>query len=146
MKGTVSICCLLSLLLLQATAEEEDAASVLRDKSHIDETLRLSSEEKAGDYAAALERLRKIYHTAIKPMEQAYKYNELRQHEISDGEITSKPLVLFLGPWSVGKSSMINYLLGLNDSPYQLYTGAEPTTSEFTVIMHGRRSAPLRVL
>lgn len=33
--------------------------------------------------AAALERLRKIYHTSIKPMEQAYKYNELRQHEIS---------------------------------------------------------------
>lgn len=32
---------------------------------------------------AALERLRKIYHSSIKPMEQAYKYNELRQHEIS---------------------------------------------------------------
>lgn len=32
---------------------------------------------------AALERLRKIYHTSIRPMEQAYKYNELRQHEIS---------------------------------------------------------------
>uniref|UniRef100_A0A3P9MLD5 Sarcalumenin n=1 Tax=Oryzias latipes TaxID=8090 RepID=A0A3P9MLD5_ORYLA len=76
MKGTVWICCLLSLLLLQATA---------------------------------------------------------------DGEITSKPMVLFLGPWSVGKSSMINYLLGLHDSPYQLYTGAEPTTSEFTVIMHGEK-------
>lgn len=41
----------------------------------------------------------------------------------TDGEITSKPMVLFLGPWSVGKSSMINYLLGLKDSPYQLYTG-----------------------
>lgn len=95
----------------------------------------------------------------------------------TDGEITSKPMVLFLGPWSVGKSSMINYLLGLSDSPYQLYTGtlhtlhptpscfglcflhdvvsqylpgsglanpfmflgAEPTTSEFTVIMHGEK-------
>lgn len=66
---------------------------------------------------------------------------------------------------------MINYLLGLQDSPYQLYTGAvqvqqldtvgrccsaalfstffpffnglslgaEPTTSEFTVIMHGEK-------
>ncbi|KAF3700175.1 Sarcalumenin Precursor [Channa argus] len=119
--------------------EEEEFISVLRDRSHIDETLRLATEEKAGDYAGALQRLRKIYHSSIKPMEQAYKYNELRQHEISDGEITSKPMVLFLGPWSVGKSSMINYLLGLNDSPYQLYTGAEPTTSEFTVIMHGEK-------
>lgn len=41
----------------------------------------------------------------------------------ADGEITSKPMVLFLGPWSVGKSSMINYLLGLDNTPYQLYTG-----------------------
>ncbi|KFP12007.1 Sarcalumenin, partial [Egretta garzetta] len=87
--------------------------------------------------AGVLQRLRKIYHASIKPLEQSYRYNELRQHEITDGEITSKPMVLFLGPWSVGKSSMINYLLGLDDTPYQLYTGAEPTTSEFTVIMHG---------
>lgn len=121
------------------TEEEEEFTSVLRDRSHIDETLRLATEEKAGDYAgteksnqsllypditggeiipvihflllpsntrvtqntlyehagrfnlsslylcpsAALQRLRKIYHTSIKPMEQAYKYNELRQHEIS---------------------------------------------------------------
>lgn len=33
--------------------------------------------------SAALQKLRKIYHSSIKPMEQAYKYNELRQHEIS---------------------------------------------------------------
>lgn len=43
---------------------------------------------------------------------------------LADGEITSKPMVLFLGPWSVGKSTMINYLLGLDDTPYQLYTGS----------------------
>ncbi|KAJ8346062.1 hypothetical protein SKAU_G00302550 [Synaphobranchus kaupii] len=138
--------------LPRAHEEEEDVlTSILRDRSHIEKTLRLASEEPAGDYAGALQRLRKIYHSSIKPMEQAYKYSELRQHEISaypgrtlgasatDGEITSKPMVLFLGPWSVGKSSMINYLLGLQDSPYQLYTGAEPTTSEFTVIMHGEK-------
>lgn len=45
----------------------------------------------------------------------------------ADGEITSKPMVLFLGPWSVGKSSMINYLLGLDNTPYQLYTGTTLT-------------------
>ncbi|XP_042174151.1 sarcalumenin isoform X4 [Oncorhynchus tshawytscha] len=154
MKGIVSICCFFSLLVL-ALAEEEEVEDVLshilRDRSHIDETLRLASEENAAEhYHAAIQKLRKIYHSAIKPMEQAYKYNELRAHEISggrtlgdgntDGEITSKPMVLFLGPWSVGKSSMINYLLGLKDSPYQLYTGAEPTTSEFTVIMHGEKT------
>lgn len=42
----------------------------------------------------------------------------------ADGEITSKPMVLFLGPWSVGKSSMINYLLGLHGTSQELYTGS----------------------
>lgn len=45
----------------------------------------------------------------------------------ADGEITSKPMVLFLGPWSVGKSSMINYLLGLDGTSQQLYTGTPPS-------------------
>ncbi|KAJ7306062.1 hypothetical protein JRQ81_010428 [Phrynocephalus forsythii] len=138
--------------LLQSQQEEvEDSVGEpeRRDRSHIENTLKLKEEKPADDYSAILQRLRKIYHTSIKPLEQSYKYNELRQHEITaypgrtlgtsatDGEITSKPMVLFLGPWSVGKSTMINYLLGLEDTPYQLYTGAEPTTSEFTVIMHG---------
>ncbi|XP_044160825.1 sarcalumenin isoform X2 [Bufo gargarizans] len=108
-----------------------------RDRSHIDNTLKLAEEKPADDYTVALQKLRKIYHSSIKPMELSYKYNELRQYEITDGEITSKPMVLFLGPWSVGKSTMINYLLGLDETPHQLYTGAEPTTSEFTVLMHG---------
>ncbi len=42
---------------------------------------------------------------------------------ISDGEITAKPLVLFVGPWSVGKSTMINYLVGIEDSQHLLHTG-----------------------
>ncbi|XP_040212507.1 sarcalumenin isoform X5 [Rana temporaria] len=120
-----------------------------RDRSHIDNTLKLADEKPADDYTAVLQRLKKLYHSAIKPLELSYKYNELRQYEITayhgrtladsatDGEITSKPMVLFLGPWSVGKSTMINYLLGLEETPHQLYTGAEPTTSEFTVLMHG---------
>lgn len=33
--------------------------------------------------AAILQRLRKIYHSSIKPLEQSYRYNELRQHEIT---------------------------------------------------------------
>lgn len=131
--GCIHLCRLIFKLKAESSvfAEEEDFTSTLRDRSHIDETLRLATEEKSRDYAgdgqegtflisfslfifqtenevykatslqlyaqepflplfnvfscpsAALERLRKIYHTSIKPMEQAYKYNELRQHEIS---------------------------------------------------------------
>ncbi|XP_073793845.1 uncharacterized protein wu:fc22b06 [Danio rerio] len=120
---------------------EKNAPSgpVTRDRSHIEETLRLATAEPSREYVDALKKLQEVYNTAIKPLEKAYKYNELRQHEVSDAEITSKPMVLFLGPWSVGKSSMINYLLGLEESSQQLYTGAEPTTSEYTVLMHGKK-------
>ncbi|XP_072798689.1 sarcalumenin isoform X2 [Vicugna pacos] len=121
----------------QEEVEDVSEEAPLRDRSHIEKTLMLNEDKPADDFSVVLQRLRKIYHSSIKPLEQSYKYNELRQHEITDGEITSKPMVLFLGPWSVGKSTMINYLLGLENTRYQLYTGAEPTTSEFTVLMHG---------
>ncbi|XP_037545593.1 sarcalumenin isoform X2 [Nematolebias whitei] len=136
MKALVSACCLLSLLALSAA---EVIGSGLRDRSHIEDMLRLAMAEPSAEFSGAVKKLLSVYHTAIKPMEQAFKYNELRQHELTDGEITSKPMVLFLGPWSVGKSSMINYLLGLHGTPQELYTGAEPTTSEYTVIMHGEK-------
>ncbi|KAG1939864.1 sarcalumenin-like isoform X1 [Pimephales promelas] len=126
----------------KASAEVKEttpSGSAARDRSHIEETLRLATAEPSREYVDALKKLQHVYNTAIKPLENAYKYNELRQHEVSDAEITSKPMVLFLGPWSVGKSSMINYLLGLHDSSQQLYTGAEPTTSEYTVLMHGEK-------
>ncbi|XP_076149242.1 sarcalumenin isoform X3 [Alosa pseudoharengus] len=122
----------------KGTEAKAPAGPEPRDRAHIDDTLRLST-EPSEEYTATLKKLKHIYHSAIKPMEQAYKYNELRQHEVSDAEIAAKPLMLFLGPWSVGKSSMINYLLGLEDTSQKLYTGAEPTTSEYTVVMHGEK-------
>ncbi|XP_078146153.1 LOW QUALITY PROTEIN: sarcalumenin [Centroberyx gerrardi] len=118
---------------------DEASGPAARDRSHIEDTLRLATTEPSAEFSAAMKKLLNIYHTAIKPLEDAYKYNELRQHEVTDGEITSKPMVLFLGPWSVGKSSMINYLLGLHSTSQELYTGAEPTTSEYTVVMHGEK-------
>ncbi|XP_032896539.1 sarcalumenin isoform X2 [Amblyraja radiata] len=125
---------------VEVEVEEEPQLQLpFRVRSHIEKTLRLDEKTTSDDYSGVLQRLRKIYHNAIRPMEQAYKYNELRQHEITDGEIVSKPMILFLGPWSVGKSTMVNYLLGLDENIYQLYTGAEPTTSEFTVLMHGNK-------
>ncbi|KAF6723884.1 Sarcalumenin [Oryzias melastigma] len=120
----------------QSPIKGEASGSALRDRSHIENMLEVATEPST-EVSGAIKKLLNIYHKAIKPMEDAFKYNELRQHEVTDGEITSKPMVLFLGPWSVGKSSMINYLLGLHGTSQELYTGAEPTTSEYTVIMHG---------
>jgi GTPase SAR1 family protein len=79
----------------------------------------------------------------------------LNAFQLSDPEIFSKPLVLFLGPWSGGKSSIINYLLGTeftqnalktgirssptknNNALTQFLTGAEPSATFFQILMHG---------
>ncbi|CAG7826523.1 unnamed protein product, partial [Allacma fusca] len=40
-----------------------------------------------------------------------------------DPEIFSKPMVVFMGPWSGGKSTIINWLLGIQDEDVALRTG-----------------------
>ena len=59
-----------------------------------------------------LKELKKVYENAIKPLETTYKYRELSNRHFGDPEIFNKPLVVLMGPWSGGKSTMINYLLG----------------------------------
>jgi nicotinamide riboside kinase len=43
--------------------------------------------------------------------------------ENSDAELFAKPTVLFLGGKSTGKTSLVNYLLGIDSTPWQLKTG-----------------------
>lgn len=54
--------------------------------------------------------LKRIYDSAIKPLETEYKYRDLSNRHFGDAEIFSKPLVLLMGPWSGGKSTVLNYL------------------------------------
>lgn len=134
------------LLLLRQQADAENASTesreLYRSRSHIDEILKLQSEEAAPYHKLLPEftsQLKKIYHEDIKPMEDAYKFNNFREigySGISDAELDAKPMILFLGPWSGGKTSIINYFVGA-DKPHRLQTGAEPVTSEFTILMHG---------
>ena len=61
---------------------------------------------------STLKELKKIYETSIKPLENTYMYKELSNRHFGDPEIFNKPLVVLMGPWSGGKSSTLNYLLG----------------------------------
>eukprot|EP00667_Euglena_gracilis_P022909 EG_transcript_25672 len=77
--------------------------------------------------------IKKIYTEAIEPVEKRFQYELFKPSWFADTLKPSKPFVLFLGPFSAGKSTFINYLLGHD----YLWTGPQPTTDKFTVLMHG---------
>ncbi|XP_076249058.1 uncharacterized protein LOC143188611 isoform X2 [Calliopsis andreniformis] len=115
----------------------------LRPRDHINQLLKLDEEneekenaiQKIGD--VILKELKKVYDNAIQPLESLYKYRDLSNRHFGDPEIFSKPLVLFMGPWSGGKSSIINYLLNIEYRQTSLRTGAEPSPAYFNILMHG---------
>nr|XP_006823804.1 PREDICTED: sarcalumenin-like [Saccoglossus kowalevskii] len=137
--GGFSLFFLLFAFVITVQAASQNDAD--RDRKHIDKTLLLDEQEENEKlFHNTLKNLKYIYKNSILPMEEAYKYTELGHQTITDGEITGKPMVLFLGPWSTGKSTMINYLIGMEGTADSLHTGAQPTTSDFTVIMNGNKS------
>nr|NP_001299321.1 sarcalumenin precursor [Papilio xuthus]BAG30721.1 sarcalumenin [Papilio xuthus] len=122
----------------------EEIPENLRSRDHIIQVLRLDEEaseaeliiEKSADII--LRDLKRVYENSIKPLEGLYKYRDLSNRHFGDPEIFSKPLVLFMGPWSGGKSSILNYLTGLEFTEWSLRTGAEPSPAYFNILMHGK--------
>jgi len=73
-----------------------------------------------------------MYKRKILPLELASKYGHFHSAPLSPADFEAKPLVLFLGGYSVGKTSFIRYLLN-RDFP-GIRIGPEPTTDRFTAI------------
>ncbi|CAH0402527.1 unnamed protein product [Chilo suppressalis] len=116
----------------------------LRSREHITKILRLDEDESEAEQIIersadiVLRELKRLYENSIKPLEGMYKYRDLSNRHFGDPEIFSKPLVLFMGPWSGGKSSILNYLTGLEFTEWSLRTGAEPSPAYFNILMHGK--------
>eukprot|EP00555_Chaetoceros_dichaeta_P011371 CAMPEP_0198257518 /NCGR_PEP_ID=MMETSP1447-20131203/7175_1 /TAXON_ID=420782 /ORGANISM="Chaetoceros dichaeta, Strain CCMP1751" /LENGTH=576 /DNA_ID=CAMNT_0043944437 /DNA_START=107 /DNA_END=1837 /DNA_ORIENTATION=- len=80
--------------------------------------------------------LKRIYKKAVLPVEKRFQYDYFYESPfLSDVEFDSKPQVMLVGQYSVGKTSFIRYLLG-RDFPGQRI-GPEPTTDRFTVLLNG---------
>lgn len=122
---------------------EYEIPSNLRDTSHVYELLHINDQSAEKEEAlhkvadVILRDLKKIYDTAIKPLENLYKYRDLSNRHFGDPEIFSKPLILFMGPWSGGKSTILNYLTHNEYTPQSVRTGAEPSPAYFNILMHG---------
>ncbi|CAH1153590.1 unnamed protein product [Phaedon cochleariae] len=117
--------------------------SELRPRDHVEQLLKLDEESSETEKLInkvseiTLKALKKLYENAIKPLETLYKYRDLSNRHFGDAEIFSKPLILFMGPWSGGKSSIINYLANNEYNETSLRTGAEPSPAYFNILMHG---------
>ena len=82
-----------------------------------------------------IEELKRIYKTKIYPLEVNYRYDLFFSPYMTDAEFDSKPQVMLVGQYSVGKTSFIRYILG-RDFPGQRI-GPEPTTDRFVAVMDG---------
>ncbi|VDM98437.1 unnamed protein product [Thelazia callipaeda] len=69
------------------------------------------------------------------PVEKRHIFDQFYTPALYRAEFDAKPMVLFLGQYSVGKTSMIKFLLNGMEYPGSMI-GPEPTTDCFTVIYH----------
>jgi hypothetical protein len=87
--------------------------------------------------AAILDSLRELYSQKLRPLEEKGRYNQMREPALGDAWFDSKPMVLLIGQYSVGKTSFIRYLLGRDFPGAAFRIGPEPTTERFVAVMYG---------
>ncbi|TKR64187.1 hypothetical protein L596_024766 [Steinernema carpocapsae] len=81
--------------------------------------------------------LQTLYVKKVVPMEFLHIYHQFDTPPIDPAEWGSNPMILFLGQHSVGKTTMINHLIGKKYPGSQI--GPEPTTDCFTAVYHSKK-------
>ena len=99
-----------------------------RSRTHIDSILglddaSLNNMQKLEPISTSvLKKLKSIYDTSVKPLEDTYNYNDITNRHMSEAEIFSRPMVLLLGPYSTGKSTFLNFLMNIEKTKRALPT------------------------
>jgi len=81
--------------------------------------------------------LKNIYKENIKPIEELYKFDYFFSPFMEDVDFESKPMVLLLGQYSVGKSTFISHVI--KRSYPGAHIGPEPTTDRFVAVMFDKQ-------
>jgi len=89
----------------------------------------------AAQTSTVISKLQKIYKSKVLPFEKRYNYPYFFSPHLTDSEFLSKPQVMLVGQYSVGKTTFIKYLLGRSFPGQRI--GPEPTTDRFTVVING---------
>lgn len=82
-----------------------------------------------------LKELKELYLKTVRPIEQISNFERLGHGILNEGDFESPPLVLLIGPYSAGKTTMMEYLIGKEFPGGRV--GPEPTTDKFSAIVHG---------
>ncbi|XP_023705255.1 EH domain-containing protein 1 isoform X2 [Cryptotermes secundus] len=85
-------------------------------------------------YASVVDGLKRVYRTKLLPLEETYLFHDFHSPKLNDADFESKPLILFMGQYSTGKTTLIKHLLGCEFPGMRI--GPEPTTDRFIAIMH----------
>ncbi|KAI8815637.1 P-loop containing nucleoside triphosphate hydrolase protein [Fimicolochytrium jonesii] len=87
------------------------------------------------EFTDIVDGLKSIYKNKIRPLEQAYSFEQFHSPYLTDADIEAKPIVLLIGGYSTGKSTFVKHIL---DKEYPgLHIGPEPTTDRFVAVMGG---------
>lgn len=86
--------------------------------------------------------LKELYSGKLLEIEKKTLFHKFHSPEMLPSEIASKPTVLLLGQYSVGKTSFIRHLLGM-DYP-GMHIGPEPTTDRFIAVVHGENERVIK--
>ncbi|CCW60626.1 unnamed protein product [Phytomonas sp. EM1] len=84
---------------------------------------------------STLNKLSEIYKEVVEPVENQYMYKSFKRASFEESIKQKLPFVTFLGPFSSGKSTVINYLIQHD----VLVTGPQPVTDKFTIISYGEK-------
>ena len=79
--------------------------------------------------------LHRLYSERVVPLEKKYNFPKFATPALRKADFLAAPMVLLLGQYSTGKTSMIQYLTGKQVPG--AHVGPEPTTDKFVAVMHG---------
>lgn len=96
---------------------------------------RNKNDEHAQILGTVSTRLKTIYQTKLLPLEETYLFHEFHSPVLTDQDFDAKPMIMFIGQYSTGKTTLIKYLLE-QEFP-GCHIGPEPTTDRFIVLMKG---------
>eukprot|EP00613_Pedinella_sp_CCMP2098_P071940 CAMPEP_0171911564 /NCGR_PEP_ID=MMETSP0993-20121228/10376_1 /TAXON_ID=483369 /ORGANISM="non described non described, Strain CCMP2098" /LENGTH=486 /DNA_ID=CAMNT_0012545105 /DNA_START=85 /DNA_END=1545 /DNA_ORIENTATION=+ len=96
------------------------------------------SPDTSSDKLLVQKKLWSIYQKHVAPLEQKYSFGKFYTPELREADFLSPPMVMLLGQYSTGKTTMIEYLTGAKLPGAHI--GPEPTTDRFVALMYGKEA------